>query len=105
MEVLVKYLIEYYENVNKFVKDKSITVSSNKILRDTFFYVKNSFYLSYYYKKYTGNGSEGSFYVVYYKFDIVYVLYLLNVGGKLNVLGSSYLFVNGYGGLENGYFF
>lgn len=103
VEALVKHLIEYHENANKFVKDKPTTASGNKISRDTPPHVKNSLHPSHYHKKHVGNSSEGSSHVIHHKPDIAHVPYLLNVGGKLNVPGSSYLLVNGHGGSENGH--
>ena len=105
MEALVKHLIEYHENANKFVKEKRPGATGNKHSRESPPHIKNPHQPQPHFhdKKHTGNPGEGSSHVIHHKPDITHVPYLLNVGGKLNRPVSSYLLVNRHGGSENGH--
>ncbi|XP_048728854.1 calmodulin-binding transcription activator 1-like isoform X3 [Ostrea edulis] len=103
VEALVKHLIEYHENANKFVKDKTALTTSEKPPRDTPCHAKKGLHPHQYHRKHAGNPSGGSSHVVHHKPDVAHVPYLLNVGGKLHVPGSGYLLVNGHGECESGH--
>ncbi|XP_062592627.1 calmodulin-binding transcription activator 1-like [Saccostrea cucullata] len=103
VEALVKHLIEYHENANKFVKDKTSLAAGDKTPRETPVNVNKGLRPHQYQKKQTGSPSGGSSHVIHHKPEVAHVPYLLNVGGNLHVPGSSYLLVNGHGGSESGH--